>query len=101
MGPLTRELIASMEDLALFMESHNETEWASDIRQSAKKITNGNFAAVEKMRSWWGTYGTRNDIIIRKLNEGETNNSVNGKFSELRGKVYTLREQVIKNATFE
>ena len=101
MGPLTRELIASMEDLALFMESHNETEWASDIRQSAKKITNDNFAAVEKMRSWWGTYGTLNDIIIRKLNEGETNSSVNDKFSELRGKVYTLREQVIKNATFE
>lgn len=101
MGPLTQELVASMEDLALFMESHNETEWASDIRQSAKKVSNGSFAAVEKMRSWWGTYGTLNDIIIRKLNGGETINSVNDKFSELQDKVYTLREQVIKNATFE
>ncbi len=100
-GPLTKELTENMEYLARFMESHNEPSWASDIRVTIKKIASGSFSSVENMRSWWGTYGTLNDIIIRELNDGETFDSVNNKFSELQDNVYTLRELVIKNATFD
>lgn len=101
MGPLTKELTENMESLARFMDSHNECSWASDIRVTIKKVSNGSFSSVENMRSWWGTYGTLNDIIIRNINNGETFESVNNEFSELQDKVYTLRELVIKNAIFD
>ncbi len=92
MGPLTKDLISAI---------HGHEDWNKELQETAHKISKGNFRAIENMSSWWGTYGTLNDIVITQLSEQETFESANNQFNELSGKVSSLRGSVIKNAVFD
>lgn len=62
MGPLTEELISTLDSLIEMLIGQNEMCWAKYMDDSRKEIKNSDFHGIEKILSAYGGMGSINDI---------------------------------------
>ena len=90
MDSSTKELIATLEELAMLLETHGDRHWSAWMRRAKSRLENLDFSGVDYLTSAYGGAGSFNDVIL-----GQT--QVDGMFSwkaghiELSDQFYELR----------
>ena len=88
MGPLTDQLIESLDKLIEILEEDGDKHWSHWLRESKRLIQAEDFRGVEKFLGAFGGMGSFNDFQLSTI--GRSNES----FSKLQSSSYTLAEEI-------
>ena len=105
MGPLTAKLIEEMSELSSLLERVGEGSWSSAVKNAHSYLSSSNYRGIEEAKTWFGTSGTLNDLILHPINghkipEQEID-QVNSKLRTLSSNIYDLIKEVERNTSFE
>ena len=105
MGPLTEKIIAEMDELSSLLESVGEESWSNTIKKARSFLAASNYRGIDEAKTWFGTIGTLNDLIIHPVNGhqvlDENLDQVNSRLRELSGNIYHLVQDIERNTSFE
>lgn len=105
MGPLTKKLIAEMDELSSLLESVGEERWSCKVKRARKLLSASNYLGIEEAKFWFGTFGSLNDLIICPANKHQVLDKnldqVNSRLREIRGNIYHLVHAIERNAILQ
>ncbi|MCR6663799.1 MAG: hypothetical protein NVV60_11825 [Luteimonas sp.] len=80
MDSSTKELIATLEELAKLPESDGDRHWSAWMRRAKLRLENLDYSGAEYLLSAYGGMGSFNDLIL-----GQT--QINGQFAWKAGHI--------------
>ena len=102
MGPMTIQLCERLRETARLLRTAGESHWAKWMETSLRRIENGDFSGVEHLLGAYGGMGSFNDLVLAAVNGQAVNDEnwreYNDRLDDLRGQLYTLANDVRRNA---
>ncbi len=80
MDSSTKELIATLEELAMLLESDGDRHWSAWMRRAKSRLENLDYSGADYLLSAYGGMGSFNDLIL-----GQT--QINGQFAWKAGHI--------------
>ncbi|KAF1725771.1 DUF6966 domain-containing protein [Pseudoxanthomonas japonensis] len=103
MDSSTKELITTLEELAMLLESDGDRHWSAWMRRAKSRLENLDYSGAEYLLSAYGGMGSFNDLILGQTQiDGQLawkagHIELNGRFDELRYKASGLARRIQKS----
>jgi len=105
MGPKTRALAGTLDELASLLRRHGELHWASWLERDAGLLRGGDFSGITDLLSAYGGMGSFNDLLLCSQHghrmDGRDADRVNASLAELRSRAWNLVKEISREAAFE
>ena len=100
MGPKTKELVATLEELIVLLDAEGQDSWSNWMQKSKSWILDSDYSGIEYLLKAYGGMGSFDDLVL-----GQTNingmfswkpgyKDLNTKFSTLSEKAFTLANEI-------
>ena len=102
MDAKTAELIDVLEQLALVLESDDDTHWSRWMRTARGRLLEGDDSGVDYLRRAYGGMGSINDLVLgRAYADGVLSwkagyGDLNQRFVELRDRAASLADDLLR-----
>ena len=103
MGKKTEELIKTLDELALLLESDGESHWKKWMLKAKNSLLKSDYSGIEYLLSAYGGMGSFNDLVIgQSIENGKftwkpSYQENNDKLDYLRSKAYKLADDIKRN----
>ncbi|AQQ68266.1 hypothetical protein Mag101_11900 [Microbulbifer agarilyticus] len=105
MGPLTEKMIREMDQLSSLLEHVGEDGWSSAVKKARSFLSVSNYRGIEEAKTWFGTIGTLNDLVIHPANGHQVSeqelDQINSRLCTLCSNIYHLIQDIERNTSFE
>ncbi|MBT4713236.1 MAG: hypothetical protein HOB84_00505 [Candidatus Marinimicrobia bacterium] len=88
MGPRTKELISTLDELIMILKVDNNTHWAKWMQTAQSSLLESDYYGIEKLLSAYGGMGSFNDVSLSRITRK------NESFSKLQTKAYELATEI-------